>query len=370
MANIKLYGLRISYYTGKMEGYLRYKEIPYDFIVLNRDKMRLLKQKTGAAQMPAIELPDGRFMTDTTPMINWFEDHYPDPPVVPSDPVMGFISHLLEDYAEEWLWRPAMHYRWSYKTDRLHLGRKIVDELMADVPLPGFFKRAFIRRRQHVEYVKRDGVDAGTWEHVESIYLSTLDRLESVFQSRPFVLGDRPTLADFGFFASMFRHFSQDPTASDIMRERAPGVFEWQARLWNARASRISGQELSEVPEDLSSMLEDAGSGYLPYLNANALAWRQGLDRFDPVIQDVQYRSVPVSQYRVWCLEELQRRLAEVPDSSKEELQLTLTARGCWAPLNEISEPGSRYDEAREVPFKGRKVHYHNRRNGNIQNAL
>ena len=362
MTDIKLYGLRISYYTGKMEGYLRYKEIPHQFIVLDRKLMGRLKAETGAAQMPAVEFPDGRFMTDTTPMIAWFEAQYPDPPVIPADPMLRFISFLIEDYAEEWLWRPAMHYRWSYKTDRLHLGRKIVDELMADEPLPAWFKRAFIRRRQHVEYVKRDGVDANTWDHVESIYLNTLDRLEAIFADRPYLLGDRPTLGDFGFFASMFRHFSQDPTASDIMRLRAPGVFAWQARLWNARASSTQGGEVSELPADMHSMLEDIGSGYLPYLNANARAWQQGLERFDPIIQGVQYHSVPVSQYRVWCLEQLQARAREVPAEQQSSLEQALTERGCWSALFELAQPDSRYDEGNQAPFRGRKVHYQNRR--------
>ena len=108
---------------------------------------------------------------------------------------------------------------------------------MTDVPLPASWKRAMIRRRQHVEYVKKDGVDSNTWNHVESIYLTTLTRLEVVFSNRSFLLGERPTAADFGLFAPMFRHFAQDPTASDIMRLKAPRVFEWQARLWNARES-------------------------------------------------------------------------------------------------------------------------------------
>ena len=129
-ASIKLYGSRISYYTGKMEGYLRYKEIPFEFVVLNPGLTRMLRDKTGAGQMPAVELADGRIMTDTTPMIAWFEETYPNPPVIPRDPVQRFFYLFLEDYAEEWLWRPAMHYRWSYKQDRLLLSRKIVDELM------------------------------------------------------------------------------------------------------------------------------------------------------------------------------------------------------------------------------------------------
>ncbi len=359
---IKLYGLRISYYTGKMEAYLQYKEIPFEFVVLNPQLIRMLHERTGSGQMPAVELPDGRVMTDTTPMIQWLENAYPDPAVVPHDPVQRFFSLLLEDYAEEWLWRPAMHYRWSYKADRMLLSRKIVDELMHAMPGPGFLKRAMIRRRQWGKYVRQDGVDANTWDHVESIYLNTLDRLEAIFSVRPFLFGSRPTIADFGFFASMFRHFGQDPTAAEIMRQRAPRVFEWHARLWSARASQIEGELIDGIPVDLDPLFSDVGSGYLPYLNANARAWQQGLERFDPRMQGVQYSKVPVSQYRVWCLEQLQRHAKSLPDEPKTTVQSRLQESGCWEALFEIDHPNSRYDEASEVPFRGRKVHYHNRR--------
>ncbi len=360
MAAIKLHGLRVSYYTGKMEAYLRYKGIEHEFVVLNRERFRMLQEKTGASQMPAIELPDGRFMTDTTPMIAWFEEQYPDNPVSPADPVLRFVDQLIEDYAEEWLWRPAMHYRWSYKTSRLHLGRKITEEMLTDVPGPGFLKRAMIRRRQWNEFVKKDGVDANTWDHVESIYLDNLDRLEQVFAHRPYLWGERPTLADFGYFASMFRHFAQDPTASDIMRRRAPGVFAWQARLWNERA-KPDRTLVDTLPDDLKPILADIGGAYLPYLNANARAWQLRRDNFDPVVQGVSYRKVPVSQYRVWCLEELQRKARQLSQADQGKLSALLNACGCWGPLFELEAPDSRYDDS-NVPFHGRKVHYDNAR--------
>jgi hypothetical protein len=63
-----------SYYTGKLKGYLRYKEIPQEFRVLGPPMRRLLEREVCAAQMPAVELPDGRFMTDTTPIIAWLEE--------------------------------------------------------------------------------------------------------------------------------------------------------------------------------------------------------------------------------------------------------------------------------------------------------
>ena len=120
---LRLYGSAASYYTGKLEGYLRFKEIPYERVTLGPSNMRKVRRETGAAQMPALELPDGRFLTDTTPTIDWLEKRHPEPAVIPTDPLQAFMSRLVEDYAEEWLWRPAMHYRWSYRSDRLHLGR-------------------------------------------------------------------------------------------------------------------------------------------------------------------------------------------------------------------------------------------------------
>ena len=107
---------------------------------------------------------------------------------------------------------------------------------MPGIPLPRFAKRFVIRRRQHGRYVRNDGVTRKTWDHVEGTYFKTLDQLEAIFAKRSYLLSEVPSLTDFGFFASMFRHFSQDPTASELMRQRAPGVFEWQSRIWNARA--------------------------------------------------------------------------------------------------------------------------------------
>ncbi len=361
-SQLTVYGSAISYYTGKLEGYLRYKEIPYRFVTFSPKIGRRLQRETGTSQMPAVELQDGRFMTDTTPMIDWFEAQQPEPPVIPLDPLQAFVSRLVEDYAEEWLWRPAMHFRWSYRHDALLLSRKIVDEIMADVSLPGFVKRMLIRRRQHGFYVLRDGVKRETWDHVEGIYFKTLDRLSQIFATRPFLLGQRPTLADFGFFASMFRHFSQDPTAADHMRKRAPAVYEWQARMWNARASRVHGGLVAGIPEDWGPFLDDIGQAYLPYLCANANGWKAGGRRHDAEIEGIRYRNLPVSQYRVWCLERLRTHFGNLTEEVRAEARALLERHGCWEPLWRIEHPGSDYDPDEHVPFRGRKVHYDNRR--------
>lgn len=255
---LRVYGASISYYTGKLEAYLRYKGIAYQRIAMVPSLRRRIRRITGADQMPAVELEDGRFLTDTTPTIEWLERQHPEPPVIPRDPLQAFVSRLLEDYAEEWLWRPAMHYRWSHRADRLLVSRRIADELLGAVPLPGFAKRAL----------------------------------------------------------------------------------------------------LAGIPVDLWPILDEAGSAYLPYLDANARAWQTGVHRFDTVIQGVRYRRLPVSQYRVWCLERLRAGFEALPEPARGEARALLAARGCLAPLFAAGSIDSRYDPEGRVPFRGRKVHY------------
>ncbi|MEP5765130.1 MAG: glutathione S-transferase N-terminal domain-containing protein [Halieaceae bacterium] len=99
---LKVYGSERSYFTGKHEGYLRYKGIPHQLLPSTYESFnRIIPEKTGAQQIPAVELPDGRRMTDTTPMIDWFEQQYTDNPILPRDPAQASLCRLVEDYADE-----------------------------------------------------------------------------------------------------------------------------------------------------------------------------------------------------------------------------------------------------------------------------
>jgi len=349
---MRVYGSRASYFTGKLEGYLRYKQIPYVFRPMTADLFnRVVPERTGARQMPAVELPDGRWMTDTTPIIAWFEQQYPHFPVLPGDPVQAFVCRLIEDYADEWLWRPAMHYRWSYFAGRHLLGIALTDELLGEVAGPAFLKRWMIRRRQKTHFVDRDGVSPRTRAHVERGYLHLLEVLQPVFDARPFVLGELPSLADFGLFGPLFRHFALDPTPAAIMRERSPAVYEWVARLWNARGSRLCGAWLDGVPTDLEPLLEEIGETHLCSLAANARAWRGGRKRHDPEIQGTAYRDVPVSRYRVWCLEQLQAAFQALDGSEAQAVERLLQEHRCWEPLWEVRDARSQYDPSGRAPF-------------------
>ncbi|GAG27361.1 unnamed protein product, partial [marine sediment metagenome] len=245
---LKLHGPEPSYFTGKLEAVIRFMELPYQRIAMA--PMGDVARATGVAQVPGLLLADDRWLTDTTPIIAWLDQRYPDFAVIPRDPVVAFFSRLLEDYADEWLWRTAMHYRWDYPLGAEHMSRVLVDEITRGVKLPRFIKRHLVVSRQRALFTKGDGVSPATWNHVEKIYLDTLKHLEGILKTRPYLLGTRPSLVDFGFFGPSFRHFAQDPVSGRIMRETAPAVYEWTARVWNARASVTEGELLGHVPDD------------------------------------------------------------------------------------------------------------------------
>jgi hypothetical protein len=105
--------------------------------------------------------------------------------------------------------------------------------------------------------------------------------MQAIFSDRPFILGDRPSLADIGFSGPFFRHFALDPVPLEIIRQDAPAVLEWVARLWNTRMAACPGVWSQGIPENIGPLLDDIGAAYLPYLCANVDAVGAGKKRFD-----------------------------------------------------------------------------------------
>lgn len=331
---ITVYGSGISYFTGKLENYFRIKGIPYQLQALTAPRqMKRVRHHTGSTQMPALLLGDGRWMTDSTAIIQWFENTQPAPTVIPLDPVQRFFSLLLEDYADEWLWRPAMHYRWHYPAGARYASSYLAAELAAEVPAPVFLKRWSITRRQRNGYTRGDGITPNQVPGVEAIFQRALQQLEAIFRQRPFMLGDRPSLADIGFSGPFFRHFGLDPVPAQIMHHQAPAVWEWAARLWNFGRHENAGSLLPGIPADWGPILSEIGEHYLPYLCANVDAVAAGRKRFDADIGGVRYRNARWSPYRVWCLRQLRAHFNALSSQEQNLARDLLMQHGCWEPL-------------------------------------
>ncbi|MBW2414439.1 MAG: glutathione S-transferase [Deltaproteobacteria bacterium] len=347
---MKVHGVSVSYFTGKLEAYLRYKGIRYDLAPPYGDQERI-RAKVGAIQVPIVERDDGRWMSDSTPIILQLEKEHPAPSIMPGDPVVRFLAMLIEDYADEWLWRPAMHYRWSYEHDRELLSRILVDEATQHSSLPRFVKRIIIKRRQRIGFVVNDGVRRETRDHVESSYLNALRNMTAMLEERAYLLGSTPSVADFGLMGPMLRHFGQDPTPAEIMRNEAPTVYEWVARVWNASHTAGEPSFVDDFPADGAGMLKEIAETHLVQLAANAEAHGRDLRHFEMNVQGTQYRRLPVSVYRVYCLERLREAFGTLSAEQQKDVRALLPGQEAEILWQESIPAHSGYDEAREAPF-------------------
>ena len=108
---------------------------------------------------------------------------------------------------------------------------------------------------------------------------------------------------------------------------------------------------LSGIPEEVARFLREIAETHLEALCANAEARARGQQVHDPVIQGVPYKEVPTSQYRVWCLEQLQTRHRAMPDPDRARLDALLKDNGAFGPLTRLESLRSDYNTSGEAPF-------------------
>jgi len=341
-----LHGLDVSYFTGKLECYCRYRALSFVRHELTGLEMaQLAKQHTRMSpQVPLLEdcrssTPEAqRWLRDTTPIIRHLEgDHLLMPSgVIPVAPVRAFLAALVEDFGDEELWRIAMYYRWAPPCDGLLLSQRFAYEFARDLPsLPSLPGRAFaaslMNLRQWLFSVYGEGIHT-VEQHtaVQQHYLAVLDALQHVLQQQPFVGGSHPTIADFGLAGPFLRHFSSDPTPRKILQQRAPAVYEWVGRLWNASVERVpppEEEEMEDLPRGWERLLPLLAR-YTDYLALNAEACRAGKESFF-----FDGCEVPAVPYRAWCRYQLQLRFLDLGEAEQGRAEALLRRCGCWRGL-------------------------------------
>jgi glutathione S-transferase len=346
----------ISYFSGKMQAYLAYKGIDHRVHEIGwHELVERIAPQTGLAEVPVVECADGTILRDTTAMIEWFEQRYPRASVLPEDPAAAFFCRLLEDYADEGLWRPALYYRWAFPKDAELYARRFTEDFLAYPLTPAAVLRVTMRNRQRRVYLRGEGITSGNRADVERHYREELTDLEAIFRRRAFLFGDRPSLADFGYFASMFRHFGIDPTPSRIMRNEAPAVYEWVARLWNARAERVGSggwaATAGGLPDGVEPLLARAGRRYLPALYANARAVADARTSYSVTLEGKEYAGLRAVPFQAWRRVALQRELARLPPAAAAAVRSVLARTDCLQWLERDGTLDSHYPEGDRLPL-------------------
>jgi len=322
----RLFGNELSPYSVKVRSYLRFKAIPHQWIVRNASTEDEFARYAKLPLIPLLITPTDEALQDSTPIIETFEQRFPQPSITPDDPALIFLSALLEEYADEWLNKPMFHYRWHYEADAQSAAERLAHSLFAEVSP----QAVEIIRKRMTSRLHLVGSSDATKEVIEQSFQRLAELLDTHLVSRPYVLGARPSLADFGLYGQLYECLS-DPTPGAWLRQHAPRVVTWIERM---EAPQIEGafESREELVPTLEPILREAvGDVFVPWTLANERALRSGHEQLEVVIQGQPFRQAP-QKYHAKSLAMLRQKYERV--GNEPWLRDLLSRTGCVRALS------------------------------------
>ncbi|MFO1163263.1 MAG: glutathione S-transferase N-terminal domain-containing protein [Reyranellaceae bacterium] len=322
-----LHGFDPSPYSVKMRALLRYRRIPFVWDALGSP--RDVAVAAGLPPViPILRFPDGRLMNDSTPLAYALEREHAERSVIPADPVLAYLSDLLEDFGDEWVTKMMFHYRWYYAADRAFAQTWIVS---SRDPTMEEQKRRQAMQMFNDRQVGRMALVGCTEQNrpvIEDSYRFVLDTLDRHVRAMPYLLGSRPCLGDFGLYGQL-QILSVDPTPAAEMRARAPDLFCWLMRLDDA--SGIEGQWIdpaAPLPATVEALLGHMAETYLPFLAANAKALQDGAPELEVDLLGRAFKQAPF-RYQAKCYDALRKRRLALPAEARRRVDAILEEAGC-----------------------------------------
>lgn len=320
-----------SPYTRKMRALLRYRRIPYRFLIAgDRDDLPAARVRL----LPTFYLPNEagevEAVVDSTPLIRRFEAEFKGRSVAPPDPVTAFIDYLFEDFGDEWLTKAMFHYRWVYEPDIEKAARILPRWRRVEGPEEDFQQAAAAVSERQISRLWVVGSNETTQPVIEASYRRTLELFRDHLAEQPFLMGYRPGASDFAFFGQLTQLAAFDPTPMALALKVAPRVCAWVDRVED-----LSGLEPAEddwvdreLPATLRALLCEVGRVYAPFLLANAKALSAGAERVECEIDGRPWVQRPFP-YQGKCLAWVRERYAGLSAEDRSAVDRLLNGTGC-----------------------------------------
>jgi glutathione S-transferase len=325
----RIIGAEMSPYSVKVRSYFRYKAIPHQWILRNAGSQAEYEKHARMPIIPLVVTPEEKGIQDSTPIIDAMEKLYPEPSIHPDDPVVGFISALIEEFGDEWGNKWMFHYRWARDVDQISSAGRIAR--MRSPTVSEQEHEAFARqvRARMVDRVWFVGSNAVTAPQIEAGFLQMLGLLDNHLASRPYLFGRRPAFGDFGLWGQIYQMWT-DPTAGAIIGGGAPHVLDWvQRMLWPKAEGNFENWSALE-PTLMPILTKQVGARFMAWTCANEKALADAREEFSVTLGDEIWTQKP-QKYHARSLGMLRARYAAVAD--KAALDPLLEAAGCLAGL-------------------------------------
>jgi glutathione S-transferase len=338
MYPLKLVGGFGSPYSRKMRAVLRFRRIPFRWI------MRGSADDVGIPEVPVALIPvlvfpgeGGRgdeAMIDSTFQIKRLEKMFTSRSIIPTDPAIAFLDAMLEDYADEWLTKPMFHYRWKYAAD-IHKASHVLaldrDPLMSRETLEKM--SSYIAERQ-IERLRVVGSNEVTTPVIEASYRRLIALLDShLVSGHRFLMGARPGASDFGFFGQLSQLAHFDPTPAAIAATETPRIVSWVSHLDDLSSLDVDGiawPSREDAVAALRPFFIEVGRVYAPFLIANARALASGASEVRCEIDGLPWVQQPFP-YQGKCLKWLREARAALGADDRDFVDSALESTGADA---------------------------------------
>lgn len=323
----RLMGLEPSPYTMKVDAFLRYKGIDYEWLDRSVKAEKLFQKHAKVQLIPLLFFPDGETMQDSTPILERLDREYPDPPIHPEDRALWFLSCLFEEFGDEWCNKLMFFQRWFYPADATATGKRLARARLKGTWWGPLFRpiaaRLLVRRM-----VPRLVYSGGNEINIPQLKLSFIDLatlLEAHFQTRPYLMGGRPCFGDFGLWCNLYQAWT-DPTAGNYLETTAPALVAYIKRM---RDPSMEGEfeGLDTLAPTLSPVLRnEMAARFLPWMKANHKAWHAGEKETSLEMCGSPFKQ-KTFKYQALTLDELRNKYNSVADNTL--LAQLLDETGC-----------------------------------------
>lgn len=323
-ARYRLHGGLGSPYSMKVRAVLRYRRLPHDWVQIGTPGAPDALSKVKVPVIPVLELPDGRWMNDSTPLLRELERLHPGTrSIVPEDPAQAFVAMLLEDMADEWGTKAMFLYRWLRERDQKQMSEWLAFDRLSGAGRDAILGHAARFRDRQVGRMALVGCTQANAPLVESSADRIMALLDAHVMAERYLFGSCPSIADFGWLGQLSQ-LAVDPTPADRMRERFPFLFRWLMNLDDA--SGVEGTWRAPdapTPPAIAGLLAIAAEVYLPFLEANAAALSRGEQTFRFEAWGLSYEQ-GTFKYQVRCLAELREAYRALQGAARERVDADL----------------------------------------------
>lgn len=355
--DITLYSISASLYSGKARSYLIKQGADFKDVAPAASRFNeVIVPAIGRWIIPVIETQDNEIIQDGVSIIDWYEkNRTPRHPAYPETAKHLIVSLIMEIFGGEGLLRPAMHYRWNFDDSNLDfILRNFMTSTPIDLPDAERYAQAENASHRMRAAAKLFGVNEQSIPAIEASYLETMAELDAHFSAHPYLLGGRPTIGDYGLFASLWAHLARDPYPAKLMKQKAPSLYRWTERMNRTHADFGEFIDYPEaligddaIPETVHTLLSRVAQDYLPEVKAMVAMVNEWISEHNPTEGDTvggksltrgigmcefewagQTIKAGVFPYRIFLLQRIQDAFDQLDGPHQAEVSQLLDATG------------------------------------------